>query len=289
MKTLKIIYDLKQAPLTFDFLCFLALAECLRQHIRYDRISLTILYDGFRLSNERELSTTQDEKLWRIHGLLLQCVSVCPTVKELVVTDQVPDKKFDYPLGYPNTVTPYNPKQLIEPFKLGTKPNECFKAPPFAHESAPQADVALTIRSARNIPQRNVDLDDWKAFHTYLRDRGLSVAVIPDQEDPSTYSYDWDGDVYVPAAFDMRHRLAVYEGAKLNIGSCHGPFTVLFYMKSPYLMFDHLRGGVFSPEFHEGAYGFPVGEQHAWSKDNQIITWEDSTIDNLIRWFEEKN
>lgn len=287
MKTLCAIYDLKQAPNTFDFLCYLALAECLRQFDKYDRIDLTILVDGFRIGNERELSTSVDEKLWRIQGILVQCVSICPTVKNLTITDRLPEKDYHFPIGYPTSKTPYSPKQLNPPFKHGAKPNECFKAPPFASELAPKADVTLTLRSSRNFTKRNVDLSDWIAFHTYLRNKGYKVAVIPDQENPETYSIDWSGDIYVPAAYDMRLRLAAYELAQMNIGSCHGPFTTLFYTNVPYLMFDHLRGGVLSPRLHESTYGFPVGGQHPWSKGTQVITWEDSTMDNLVRWFEE--
>lgn len=288
MKTLKAVYDLKTAPLTFDFLCFLALADCLRQHAECDRISMTILADGFRKAKEREFRTQLDEKMWRIDGILKQCVSICPTVTELSVTDQVTNRKFHYPIGYPDTSTPYTPRHLIGPYQTGSKPNTCLKAPVFARELVPEVDVTLSIRSARHFPERNPDLGDWIAFHKLLRDRGHKVAVIPDQEDPSTYTRDWDGDVYVPAAFDLRLRLAVYESAKMNFGSCHGPFSALFYTDAPFLMFDHLRGGVLTPEVHENLYGFPVGGQHAWSNENQIITWENSTFDNLVRWFEKQ-
>lgn len=287
MDSLRAIYDLKSAPVTFDILGFLALVDCLRQYEKRERIDLTILMDGFRMTNQRELTTSEGEKRWRIEGILLQCVATCPAVKDLTITDQLPAKNFHFPFEYPTGRTPYNPKGLILPFKHGVKPNECLTAPPFARASVPRSDVTLTIRSARNFSQRNVELADWVAFHKYLHGKGYKVTVIPDQENPDTYSFDWDGDVYVPAAFDMRLRMAVYEMSRMNIGSCHGPFTSLFYTNAPYLMFDHLRGGVLTPRFHEGVYGFPVGGQHAWSNENQIITWEDSSFESLVRRFEE--
>lgn len=287
MKTLTAIYDLKQAPVTFDFISYLALTECYRQFYAYDRIDLTILADGYRAQSARERVMPEDEKAWRIVGILQQCVSICPTVKQLTVTDEKPDKEFELPRGYPNSATLYHPKYIIPSFQGGAKPRECFKSPLFARELVPKADVTLTIRSSRHFHKRNVNPADWITFHKYLRDKGYKVIVIPDQDDPYTYRHDWDGDVYIPAAFDMRLRLSAYESAKVNIGSNHGPFTTLFYTNAPYLMFDHMRGGVLSADLHKNSYGFEMGGQHAWSADNQIITWEDSTLQNLVRWFEE--
>lgn len=287
MKTLSVIYDLKRSPITFDFVTFLAIADCYRQFHRYDRIHLTILVDGFRTLSDRDLQISVEEKLWRVNGILLQCASICPSVKELTVTDEEAGKEYHFPPGYPHASTPYLPL-FLWPFRKDTKPSECFKSPPFAHDLVPQADVTLTVRSSKYFRERNVDLSDWMKFHGYLRDKGYKVAVIPDQEDAETYSFDWHGDVYAPAAFDMRLRLAAYEAAKMNVGSAHGPFSVLFYTHAPYLMFDHLRNNVNTASWHEKGYGFPVGGQHAWSNADQIITWEDSTVDNLIRWFRER-
>ena len=117
------------------------------------------------------------------------------------------------------------------------------------------------------------------ALHDHLISQGYSVVIIPDQEGPPLYEGDWD--VYVPAAFDMRLRYALYEKARFNVVSANGPTSLLHFTDSPLLIFDQYRGGVYTPEMYTRMWGIPAGGQYPFARPDQTIAWCNSTADTL--------
>jgi hypothetical protein len=286
MKTLKALYDLNHAPVTFDFAAFVVAAECYRQLEGYDDIDLTILSAGFRQKTKRDTVTSEEEKRWRIDGILMQCCTLFPTVTTVTKTDIPSDTVYDFPPRGPEA-TPYMLFQANNLYKCGANPKGCVKAPAFANELVPQADITLTIRSSRHFPERNVVMDDWLNFHDYINyHTSYSVIVVPDQEDPGMLR-DWHGDVYLPAAYDLRLRYALYEQAKMNVVSANGPTSLLYFTDAPFIQFDALRGGTIPAELYHRMFGFESGHQPPWLNKNQCLAWEDSTLESLKRRFGE--
>lgn len=284
---LKVVWDLRVAPITFDFAIYLAIVECFRQLRNEDSgIDITIRADEFRMDTHREKVMPTQEKRWRLKNIILDLCELLPTIKSLTLTSE--DRgPFDYPPEYAskNRIV-YAAKRVVEYHKWGANPI-VLKAPAFAAEvtsnSISKPYVTLTLRTSRFLTARNVDHHEWYRFYSYLRSHGHKVVIVPDQEDylgDRTYRrFDWD--VYEPACMDIRLRLALYENAIMNVGSSNGPVGAMFYSIAPVLQFDQLRGAVYDPAFWRRTNGFEVGQQYPWSGPNQRMTWTDSTFDNM--------
>ncbi len=284
---LKVVWDLRVAPITFDFAIYLAIVECIRQLRNEDSgIDITIRADEFRTLSSRDKMTSTHEKRWRLKNITLDLCELLPTIKSLTLTSE--DRgPFDYPPDNPpkNTIY-YAARKVVEYHKWGANPI-VLRAPAFASKvtsnSISKPYVTLTLRTSRFITARNIDQQEWYRFYGYLRSHGHKVVVVPDQEDylgDRTYRrFDWE--VYEPACMDIRLRLGLYENAIMNVGSSNGPVGAMFYSIAPVLQFDQLRGAVNGPLYWRLTNGFDVGQQYPWSGPNQRMTWTESTFDNL--------
>lgn len=278
MKVLDAVYDLKSAPVTFDYGTFLTICECYRQITQRDTLSVKIQADGFRGVTQRDVETSPQEKDWRIRGILLEVNELLPTLMTCTV-DRSPSEAHE---------TPYFAKAVGELFKQGAKPR-VLTAPGYARSIVPKCDVTLTLRTSHHFPQRNVDMREWHDFYDHLTEREFRVVVVPDQEDllggQKYKTFDWN--VYEPAAMDLRLRMALYEQASLNVCSANGPAAMMYYSDAPYLMFDHLRGDVFTEGQWCDMHGIEPGGQCPWGTINQHIAWADSNLHTLIEKFNE--
>ncbi|MDX2224351.1 MAG: hypothetical protein SFV21_16490 [Rhodospirillaceae bacterium] len=282
---IKSIWDLRICPLTFDFAVWLAIVDCYRQ-VRGDKegIDMTIRVDGFRRLTPRDRLTTDDEKLWRLKSIVLDVCELVPSIHTLAVTwqDRGP---FDYPRDYLKTGIPYTAKTALDFWYRSASPL-VFRSPSFAKTLLPVKSpyVTLTIRRSWHFAERNVDLNDWFKFYTYLRSEGHTVVVVPDYEDvlgeKAYEKFEWN--VYVPAALDIRLRLCLYENAIMNVCSSNGPCAIMFFANTPIMQFDQLRGATISEAEWKKYNGFPVGGQFPWSRPDQRMTWKDSTFENLV-------
>lgn len=282
----KVIWDLKRCPVTFDFAFFLAGMDCYRQlHRPEDHVHLTIKTGHFRQASGRDKVMGEDEKQWRVKNILVDMAELLPSIKTLVVSSSPEEgTAFDYPLN-PEGRFPYEAKDVTPLFRAGGNPL-VFRAPTFAKRltAIPPPYVTLTLRVSRFHPARNINLDDWYQFYKYLRGQGLTVAIVPDQEDvlgmQQFMKYDWT--IYAPASLDQRLRLGLYEGALMNFGSSNGPIGATFFSNAPVMQFDQLRNGLITKELWQDTNGFEAGGQFPWSRPNQMMTWMDSTLENLV-------
>lgn len=281
MSELHVAYDLRHAPVTFDFGTFLAGADAARQLLHRRGLNVTVITSGFRGHTKRDKETDVAEKQWRIKGILAECCSILPSVTSLTFTTNEPTG-IEYPIGYPWTKTPYLPKDSVQHFRSGANVR-VFSAPSHALQAAPESDVCLSVRSSTHHIERNVDLTEWYKFYQDLTNEGRKVIVIPDQEDvlgAQKYA-DYDWNAYLPASFDLRLRYGVYAKTGLNVTTTSGPPGLLFWTDYPVLQFDQLRGGTYGAENIEEMYGIQRGQQFPWSAPDQRLTWCDSTYETL--------
>lgn len=283
MTALRCIYDLRFAPVTFDFGLYLALADCARQLLKRDSLDITIRAGEYRQASDRDKSTPESEKEWRIHNILLPCTAILPTVKRVTIRHD-DGGPYDFPLDYPRT--PYLAADIAQYHLKGADP-KAFKAPEHARTLAAREDpyVTLTLRQSKHFPERNVNPVDWLRIANHIEASGYQVVVVPDQEDTEA-SEPFDG-IYMPAAMNLSLRLALYEGASMNFCSANGPTALMFYSHCPVIQFDQLRGNVVSPQQWRKLNGFPINQQFPWAAPNQLMTWKDSSFDTLKEAFEQ--
>ena len=78
------IYDLSDAPITFDFVNFLAFARlAVALKSKDPSFFLTIIADSWRNSTWREHQYDINDRLWRLHNLI---IPVCSVTQALWVT-----------------------------------------------------------------------------------------------------------------------------------------------------------------------------------------------------------
>src|SRR3990167_7231393 len=183
-RTLRCLYDLRQAPVTFDFCGFLAAADCARQLMGLDALDITIRAGEYRDRTARDKETVEDEKIWRTHNILLDCCQLLPTLASMTLTheDRGP---YDFPAG--ECRAPYLTADILRLWKKGADPR-VFKAPGHAKALVKQQRgdapyATLTLRTSAHQPQRNSDLAEWAKFHDWLMKDGYRAVVVPDQED----------------------------------------------------------------------------------------------------------
>lgn len=295
-EVLRCIYDCRYGPVTFDFGVYLALADCVRQVAGNDVIDLTIRADNFRLQTNRDKAMSRAEKEWRLRSIILGVCDLLPTLRDVTVLRSKTDGKYDFPANYPAEFydvyyrTPYLAADVLELHKLGADPR-VFTATEHAKAvmNREEAYVTFTLRQSQHFPTRNVDLSEWDKFGDHVRRKfGLDVVFVPDTEAVLTGQScgGFGSGVCHTAALDQRLRMALYEGAVMNVCSSNGPAAMMFYSKAPVLQFDQMRGGVFNAEKWDAANGFKNGGQFPWSAPNQRMTWVDSTYENLVEHFE---
>lgn len=282
---IKAIWDLQLGPVTFDFAMYLARLDCYRQlHDPMGGIDLTIRVEGFRLSSLRDQAMAAIEKRWRLKNIILGLCDLLPSIQSLTVTDE--DRgPFDFPPEYNKGRIEYYARSITTLFNQGASPAVMI-APAFATQLVAKMGpyVTLTLRTSHYFPTRNVDLNDWFRFYTYLREHGIKVIVIPDQEDAigarAYAQFKWA--TFSEASMDIGLRLALYERAIMNFGSANGPVAVAFLSTAPMIQFDQLRGDTVPATMWERMNNFGVGGQFPWSLPTQRMMWVDSTYDNLV-------
>lgn len=277
VSTLRVQYDLRECPVTFDFGVFLAAADCERQLRELDSIDLYVRTGEYRRVTPRDRTTPVDDKRWRVKGILAEMCALLPTISSQAFGQS---EREPYP-------DEYLPRFVVDKHSRGADPL-VFRADDRAREMVPEADVTLSVRTSRQFPERNPDLKEWFRFYQHLVSRGLNVVVIPDQEDVlgdrKAFEFDWD--VYVPASFDMRLRFGLYANAGMNVSSGTAPAEMLFYSPYPVLAFDQRRGNVYGDAAIENMNGYPLYAQKPWSLPNQRMAWVDSDYKSLCDHFD---
>jgi hypothetical protein len=297
MSILTAVYDLKLAPITFDFGTYLAIIDCYRQLNDHSHINLIIRASEYRRKSQRDFALQAAEKHWRLKNIILDCCELLPSIKNihLLRLGNEQEHRIDFPEDYStlelnNERLPYLAKDVYHFFEQGAQPR-VLKAPEYAHSLIDKyittPFITLTLRSSRHFTNRNVDLEDWYMFYRYLKGSGYNVIVVPDQDDVlgsrAHELYDWC--TYVPASLDIRLRAALYEKAKLNVCSSNGPTGVMFFSDAPLLMFDQTRGDEYSGKQWKKLTGLSPGENWPWCGAHQKMTWRDSDFHSLVGEF----
>lgn len=291
------IYDLKCAPITFDFVNFLAMAH-MRAHARGDGFfDVVIRADSYRNSTPREKSYSLREREWRLRNLILELCKVTVACRNLSVirhADWMPQDHNLFPeYDLINRVgVPYLPIQSLKVFSTtGVRPVV------FAPSDSARAAVAnlvddeaplvtFTLRRAAFDTARNTDLRGWQAAADMLQARGFSLLVLPDQDDclgdRALFSQKWS--IFEPAAFSLDLRLAVMERAVLNLVSAGGMAVPAWYSDIPYVIFNllHENHYVAGRDYFRKFAGIEVGNNLLWARPNQILEWETSDPMRLI-------
>lgn len=235
VRILTAVYDLTVCPPTYDFISFLGEAERRRIEIGAEAMDVVFLpgpVDGFRED------TLPDSHASRVGMIYRVCVGACrllPSVRnvELCKQRKVIDAEDTYPPDYRE-----NPeRQGYGATKFPTAMpvlESSLSARAFVKKRCKKRYITITLRQSSHWMQRNSNLGAWEAAARYIASRGYEVVWVPDVESPDANAFSWDIDL----------RLALYEGAELNLGVNNGPMCMLFYANARYIIFKMVTEGI---------------------------------------------
>lgn len=278
-KVLTAVYDLAAAPPTWEFSTFLAEAERYRTDGGYTCIDLVVspgVEKGYRYDYTDLFGKDNCDGM--IQRIVYPLTRLLPSVRNVVFLKQKSEFGPDGPL-FPPMWTPERPVSCYGPEHLH-EGNRVFQATGVARKwrekNYPEAYVTITIREADYWPDRNSNRDAWLQAAAWLTERGYRVVFIPD-----TYGKPVDGyDNCTIAAWDIDLRMALYEGAALNMGVSNGPMALCYLSNAPYMIFGMLgKNSPITPAFYEGR-GIPVGSQ--WGPNGRNV-WEEDSPEVVMR------
>jgi len=304
MQLLHAYYDTRLAPVTFDYLSFLACADARRQSLNLPYIHLHIVAPAFRKKSPRDVAFDDAQKRWRVNHMLMRIPALVPTIMRLTLHNDVPDAIGlpTYPEIYPirtkdelaneevRMMTPYLLAYVTQYYKHGLNVQP-FRATDYARAMignivGDEPYYTISLRTSHFQLPRNSRLDEWYKVYKAITAKGHKVYVIPDFEDMTSdrlaAQYDWTLADFATYEHDLR--LALCERAIDNLSVSNGPAVLLGLSKAPVKMFKMLvdKINTTSMDFIKSSTGVEVGGSPQFFQPNQKWIWLDDTAENIL-------
>ncbi len=291
MKILYVYYDLRVAPLSFDFAWYLAVA-CATAEQQDSKLSVTLFYPFFRNSNSIEKGFDAGYRMWKLHNVLVRLCSLCPRVVEVVCngSQRIDFRTPHFPTSYhPATVdvsSGLTPLPLthnhLDVAMMGMKNKVVFESTAYADRwfrarFGQKKVVMMSVRTTPHNAPRNAPLVVWYGVYLALRNAGYHCVIIPDQDDYlATREYkahDWE--VVEEASIDLDLRLAIYRNALCAVTWTGGATAPLLLCGAAFMMFGIWNeSSVVSSKEFMSRKGPTFGVQPPWfDPERQIYDW----------------
>jgi hypothetical protein len=265
-------YDLAVSPPTYDFISFLVEAEKARVQGGFD--CLDIIFqpgpkEGFREDN---LPPSVDERKSMLQRI---CVPACRFLESVRNVEILADRKaiegFVFPAGWSDDspVNHYGTRY----FKTFT---QCLTASKYAKKRIAQdfsRYITITLRKCDYWPERNSNLNEWIKVANKLSEE-YHVVFVPDTNDKDPIGY-------IPASWDIDLRLALYEGAVVNLMVANGPLPLCIASKSPHIVFKMITDScVSTTEEFLLMEGVEIGDQYC---SHGMVVWENDNSEAILK------
>jgi hypothetical protein len=243
------IYDLSKMPTTFDFVAWAVIAS-------------TVGCEHVHFISEKGIAEHKYPKdiAWRRFANIL--VPICKIAgMDFSVGSEMEGISFTY--FYKGVTALYNKTRSIK--KL---------AP--ADGTDKSGFITITNRASFRNVYRNSNVEAWSKFAEYAKNQGYKVVILNECEH---------------APLNVEYRLALYCDADMNLGASGGPMALCHFSDAPYIT---MNMNPKKPE-NEVAYendrllalhGLSVGDQLAWSNEDQYLVWKPDTFENIVEAFE---
>ncbi|MBS0245071.1 MAG: hypothetical protein JSR61_00510 [Proteobacteria bacterium] len=304
-------YDLKVAPVTFDFLWFLAGAELSRRKLGMGSIHVVIVPGGHqgvrREGEDYEATVGASARRERVYNVLMASCPLLPSCKGVTYASSREQATFlrraarhVYPADYEPMLPVYpGPADAFAAARQGDKTIGALRATQgrldeverwMAATVGSRRMVVITMRQYNYMNGRNSDVQAWMAFARAL-DPALYVPVfIPDTGETITRSSEVLREFLTlpEAAWNVGLRMALYERAFVNLGVNTGPMGLCWLnAHTHYATFKMAVPDVPQTSldyFRE--LGFVPGESLPFARPTQELVWHDDTFEELTRTFQ---
>ncbi|MBM3514272.1 MAG: hypothetical protein FJX59_11240 [Alphaproteobacteria bacterium] len=166
-----VVWDRHCCSLNYDFVAFLALADCVRQLGNFSALNLTLKIDDAELEAADPLVTDADDRQERASTILVDCCELLPTIQSLVVV-----KDAGSPLAASELLVHSSDltSQIANQVQKGANAR-VLRAPHFASELTqhlPRPFVTLSLPPPRITESAPEQIADWSQFHDDLSQVG---------------------------------------------------------------------------------------------------------------------
>jgi hypothetical protein len=305
-------YDLQVAPVTFDFLWFLAAADLEHRRLGLKSVHVVIVpgdHDGVRRErDDYELVIDATARQARIQNILIQACRVLPSCGGLTLATSRAEAAFlrsvvarhILPVDYEPTLPVFpGPHSCLQAARRGQGGIACLRAP--AEElravdawakthAGSRRLVAITLRRYSYMPARNSNLPAWVAFARGLDASRYCPVFVPDTNDTTEGLPKELRDflVFPEAAWNVPLRMALYERAFINLGVNNGPMGLAWLnARVCYATLKIETADV--PQSSLGfirSFGFEPGKSLPFATPVQEWVWEDDTEEVIAKAFQ---
>jgi len=276
-KVLTAVYDLGVSPPTYDFFSFLSQADLYAKENGFTHIDLVFEpgpMNGFR---DDELPPDAIAREGMLRRVCVEGAWLCPRVRNVTVLKRRKEITGDvFPVGWKDEypIAHYG-------FQYSINANRCLRASEGAKREIARLFkkpyATITLREAEYWPARNSNKLAAYDAALWLRCRHIEPIIVPDTHGKPLLGI----HAFAQAAWDIDLRLALYEGALMNIGTVNGPTTGLWTLSDvPYIAFKPIADGsnASSKEWFENHDAYLKD----WSPNGHIV-WADDTPENVIQ------
>jgi hypothetical protein len=306
-------YDLAVAPVTFDFLWFLAGAELARRRAGLAGVHVAIVpgtHGGLRReSPEYEARVDAAARRARIQTILLPACALWPSLSGVTLAasrDQAErlaaeagDAVFPrrYEPAFPSYPGPQEPLRAAreEEASIGvlraTDQDLHAVARLLTSRGCTGRIVTITLRSYDFTPERNSNIAAWAAFARSLDPARFSVVFVPDRErclEPAPEALR-GFPVFPEAALVLGLRMALYERAYLNLGVNNGPMGLCWLNeRTRYITFKILSDAAPNTSADYMKFlGFEIGRSLPFARAWQQWVWAEDELPIIEQAFAE--
>lgn len=237
------VWDLHLCSTNYDFGTFLNEAENKRLEINADAIDLIIQpgpVNGFRNGDITLSPGTRDGMLYRVTVGMARLLPSIRNIEILKIRRSVFADNI-FPDGYTiqSPVSRYGAhyiKNATPVLKASVAAKEYIRkkyTKPYTRDNRPYLTITLR-QSPTHQPTRNSNITAWDRVAKWIERSGYTVVMVPDAESK-------DANLF---SFDVDMRLALYEGAVLNLGINNGPMMILPHTSAHYMLFKIVTEGI---------------------------------------------
>ncbi|MBS0534409.1 MAG: hypothetical protein JSR72_10165 [Proteobacteria bacterium] len=308
--TLYAFYDLKVAPVTFDFLWFLAGAELCRKRLGLAEVHVVIVPGGHqgvrREGEDYEAKIGAAARRERVYNVLMASCPMLPSCTGVTNASSREQAAFlrrvaphVYPFDYEPSLPVYpGPADAFAAARGGDRTVGALRATQerldeidrwIAAVAGPRRLVVITLRYYDYMTGRNSDVQAWMAFARSLDPETYLPIFIPDTGQTLTRSSEALSEFvsFPEAAWNVGLRMALYERAFVNLGVNTGPMGLCWLnAKTHYATFKMAVPNVpqTSLEYFR-ELGFVPGESLPFATATQDLIWHDDTAAEITRAF----
>lgn len=296
------VWDLRIAPITFDFFWGIAIANCQRQKKGLKKLHVIILYEKGKLREEEKDysdAVSFQQRIARIEKLLLSSCQIIKNIKSSILSKSQAKQKLinkivfpeNYYVNFPTYISSkdywmlnnqnYNLDILKKEKKFVDQAQKWLQ---IKGKNSTKI-VTISIRDYKFKPYRNSNFTEWSRVYKKLQQLKYRVVIIPDSESKTDLEKYFDKeDIYFESTNNLSLKIGCYFNSVLNLFVDGGASTPCIFSNLPYIIFNIIppESKVYSEKLLSDR-NFKLNTPPNFLKNNQYWVWDQDNYDVIMK------